>query len=447
MRRTNTFDVVPMSDADEELLFRLLDASAALWNEINYERRQRYADPDSDIWDLSNYGERYAGVLGAATVQQIERQNAMAWRSYFALRKKGEAPSKPGFWGNREDGRELLTTIRTDSYTIEWGDRSRLDVLVGQELKSEYGLDRRDRFRLEIRGAPRWTDYNKQGRLVLEYDEVKARFRAYQSVTVDETYLDTPMGDESAALDIGANTLVACTTTTGQRYLYGGRALFERYRATTEEIGRLQSLLADDQHSSKRIRRLYRRRTRQRDHAQRTLIRDLVERLYEQGVAKIYVGDLTDILEAHWSVEVNTKTHSFWAFRTFTDRLSCAAEEYGIEIEERSEAWTSQICPACGSTERTMRHEDTITCTCGFEGHADLSASESFLKQQTDITRPMARPVRLTWDNHEWRPITPAPPLRQTNPNEERTNWSTCEGNATSGGSNTVNPRARGSHD
>jgi putative transposase len=39
MKRTNTFEVVPQPDADEESLRRLLDASAALWNEINYERR------------------------------------------------------------------------------------------------------------------------------------------------------------------------------------------------------------------------------------------------------------------------------------------------------------------------------------------------------------------------------------------------------------------------
>ncbi len=38
MKWTNTFEVVPQSDEDGGLLRRLLDASAALWNEINYER-------------------------------------------------------------------------------------------------------------------------------------------------------------------------------------------------------------------------------------------------------------------------------------------------------------------------------------------------------------------------------------------------------------------------
>lgn len=97
MKRTNTFEVVPQSDADEELLRRLLDASAALWNEIDYERRQHYADPDTDVWEISEYRGRYGGTFGASTVQQIKRKNREAWRSFFALQTKGEANGKPGF--------------------------------------------------------------------------------------------------------------------------------------------------------------------------------------------------------------------------------------------------------------------------------------------------------------------------------------------------------------
>jgi putative transposase len=238
------------------------------------------------------------------------------------------------------------------------------------------------------------------------------------------------------ALDIGANNLVACSTTTGKQYLYEGRDLFERFRETTREIARLQSKLDDQRWSSNRIDRLYRQRTRRRDHAQDALARDLVERLYDEGVATVYVGDLTDVLETQWSVRANEKTHNFWAFRRFISRLTDTAEEYGITVEVRSEAWTSQTCPNCGSTNRTTRHRDTLTCECGFEGHADLVASETFLRRhqnsersdwrtrysvshrrQTDVARPMARPVCLKWDDHEWSESS-----RSRRPNEEHTN-------------------------
>ncbi|WP_058365665.1 IS200/IS605 family transposase [Haloparvum sedimenti] len=416
MKRTNTFEVVPQSEEDEELLRRLLDASAALWNEINYERRENYADPDADVWDISEYRGRYGGTLGASTVQQIERKNREAWQSFFALQKKGEANGKPGFWGNEKKGRELRTYIRNTSYSVEWGEYSRLEILVGQDLKDEYGLGHRERLRLEVRGEPNWKEYEKQGRLELFWDEQAQTFRAFQPVTIDTSRLAHPLADETAALDIGANNLVACTTTTGTQLLYEGRDLFERFRETTREIARLQSKLREGKYSSHRIRSLYRRRTRRRDHAQGALARDLIQRLHGEGVSTVYVGALTDVLDAHWSVETNAKTHNFWAFRAFINRLACTAEEYGISVEVRSEAWTSQECPECGSTDRTTRHRGTLTCPCGFEGHADLTASETFLRRQADVSRPMARPVRLKWNDHEW---SESP---RSCSNEERTN-------------------------
>ena len=120
--------------------------------------------------------------------------------------------------------------------------------------------------------------------------------------------------------------------------------------------------------------------------------------------------------------KANAKTYNFWSFKKFTGRLACTAEEYGISVEVRSEAWTSQECPQCGSTDRTTQHRDTLTCPCGFEGHADLTASETFPKrhqnsessdwrtrreasrqrQTEQAVRPMARPVRFQWDDHDW---------------------------------------------
>jgi putative transposase len=436
VRRTNTFAVRPLTDDDGQVLRNLLDASAALWNEINFQRLMRYNDEDGfegGVWDADTGAleGQYKSVLGASTAQTVRRANTEAWRSFFALKDAyhddsntsvTEHPEPPGFRGNDEDGRDLKGVIRKDSYTVEWGDRSRLEIVVGGELRDRHNSPK-SRLRLEIVGDPNWSDYEDQGRLVLWYDETDSTFRASQPVTVSDDARVTPLADETAALDIGANNLVACTTTTGQQYLYEGRGLFERFRETTREIARLQSKLSEGRYSSRRIRRLYRRRTRRRDHAQEALCRDLLERLHAEGVSTVYIGGLTDVLETHWSVETNAKTHNFWAFKQFTDRLACTAEEYGIAVEVRSEAWTSQECPQCGGTDRTTRHQDTLTCPCGFEGHADLTASETFLKRHAEqAVRPMARPVRFEWDDHEWSG-TPHP---HESPKEQRTDPSTA---------------------
>ncbi len=446
MKRTNTFAVRPLSKQDGQVLRDLLDASAALWNETNYERLMRYNDEDGfedeEVWD-SDTGRlegTYKDILGASTAQQVIAKNSEAWTSFFENKNAyydesntsvTQHPEPPGFRGNKDDGRVLKGVIRKDAYSVEWGDRSRLEIVVGEELRDRHNSPK-SRLRLEIVGDPNWSDYEDQSRLDLWYDETDCTFRASQSVTVSTDARDTPLAAETAALDIGAKNLVACTTTTGEQYLYEGRELFQQFRETTREIARLQSKLGEGRYSSKRIRRLYRTRTRRRDHAQEALCRDLLERLYDDGVDTVYIGGLTDVLETHWSVETNAKTHNFWTFRKFTKRLACTAEEYGISVKVRSEAWTSQECPQCGSTERTTRHQDTLTCECGFEGHADLTASETFLERQTEqAVRPMARSVRFKWDDHEWSGIS----YPHESPNEQRTNLSTvhCDGNVAFG--------------
>jgi putative transposase len=432
VRRTNTFAVRPLSAQDDQLLHDLLDASASLWNELNHERRQQFFDGES-VWDTADYRKQYVGVLGSATAQQVIRKNSEAWRSFFAAREDGEDTAPPGYWGNEEDGRELRTYIRNDQYTLEIGERSRLEIPVGRDLKEKYGLGYHERLRLEVVGDPKWE--GEQGRLELHYDAVDDTFRAIQPVTVPDSRQDSPLAEESAALDVGANNLVACTTTTGQQYLYEGRDLFADFRETTEEVARLQSKLREGRYSSHRIRRLYRKRTRRRDHAQDALVRDLMDRLYDEGVAIVYVGDLTDVLSEHWSPEVNEKTHQFWAYRSFVDRLATTAEECGITVEVRSEAFTTAECLVCGEQDDTERGGDVFRCSCGYEGHADLDASRTFLEQQAGTNLevgPMARPVRLKWDDHNWSEIPHSP--ERASPNEKRTNQSTGDGKVASVG-------------
>ena len=113
-------------------------------------------------------------------------------------------------------------------YTLETGKRSRLEIPVGSHLKDEFGLGPRERLRLEVVANPRWT--GELSRLEITYDEVDDTYRAFQPVTVPDDRRDSPLAPEEAALDVGADTLVACTTTTGSEWLYEGRELFARYR-------------------------------------------------------------------------------------------------------------------------------------------------------------------------------------------------------------------------
>jgi predicted RNA-binding Zn-ribbon protein involved in translation (DUF1610 family) len=72
------------------------------------------------------------------------------------------------------------------------------------------------------------------------------------------------------------------------------------------------------------------------------------------------------------------------------------AEEYGITVAVRSDAYTTAECPACGERDDTARDGDVSQCPCGYEGHVDLGASWTFLDRQADTNLDvgsMARPV------------------------------------------------------
>ena len=372
MRRVNTFDVRPRSHRDRLVLIEVLDASAALWNELTYHRRQAFFDGDS-VWDV-----------------------------------------------DVDEFRELQTLARNDQYTLEWGERSRLEIPVGFDLKEKYGLGYYERLRLEARGDPRWD--GEQGRLELVYDRDAESFKARQPVTDavlrrDDSLAATPRDDGAvAALDIGANNLVTLTTTSGYQRLYHGRPQFHVFHQTTREIALHQERLACSEDSSRRIRMLYRERTDRRDHLQDALVRDLAEWLTEVGVTEVIAGDLSGVLTSSWSTRVNEKNHLFWSHGRFRRRLREVLEgEYGIAVEEVDESGSSSTCPACGG-ERVDRYGDLLTCrACGFEGHSDVAASENLL---CDAVGSMARPAVsrenttenghrtvpcLEWDDHRWR--------------------------------------------
>ncbi|MDP6493929.1 MAG: transposase, partial [Dehalococcoidia bacterium] len=92
MRRTNTFALSPSLEQDARL-HDIADGCARLWNEISYRRRQSLFNAGKVDWNTRDLYDRYKGIIGSATAQQIERKNSESWRSFFALlklKKKGK---------------------------------------------------------------------------------------------------------------------------------------------------------------------------------------------------------------------------------------------------------------------------------------------------------------------------------------------------------------------
>jgi len=457
--RTNTFTLAPREAWKKVCLIELLDSAAALVNIVTYHRRQAYFDTDqtrSDAWNAITKTEirnRFRPVLGRAITDKMLDKCDEQWSAFFEQLDNyydGEREDKPGVPGYWKDGRKriLKACIRNDAYTVEWGEHSRIELALGSELKEKYGIPLNKRIRVPIKGNPQYDGHG--GRLELVYDRSAESFTAKQPVTfLHDTTRATDSSDEGcvAAVDVGANNFVAVTTTNGHQRVFHARPLFDRFHHYTERIAELQSQLAEDEDSSELIETLYGKRTAHRNHAQDALVRHLARLFDDWNIREVYVGDLDDVREKHWSATVNEKTDLFWAHGRFRRRMHTVLQgECGVSVAEESEAGTSSECPRCDEESCVSRNGDVFRCgACGFEGHSDVVGSENFLQDvvggaEVATERPMARPVdssqnrrerghrkvpRLEWDDHCWR-------QRGHATKEELTNRSTREGNLAS---------------
>jgi len=387
MRRTNTFIVRP-SKAEEPVLYALLDNSARLYNELNYKRRQSFFTGKID-WDTDDEYNYYKKLIGSATAQQIVRKNTEAWKSFFALLKKWKAgkfkankPRPPGYWKDRRtNSRILRTIIRNDSYSF---------TEDGKCLKLPFKLQ------LKWRGNNKW--YGKQGRLEIAYDTLKKVYRCYMPVEV-EIPIHQPIGNKVAYVDLGVKCPIVVNIE-GHVWGYKANHMLADWWYWTHRIAETQGELAKrDRKSSKKLRRLYRKRqVRFRDSVNK-LIADCVKRCWEEGVSEIVCGDLKYIRsEAKFGRKSNAMIHNFWSNGYQVRRLEEKAEEYGMVLRKEDERGSSGKCPRCGS-HRIVKRGRLFKCLgCKLEAHRDAVGSVNIGLAQGEvlaagvINRAVARP-------------------------------------------------------
>jgi len=437
-QRTNTYTADPVSDRYRECLFDWLAAHAPLWNQITYRRRQQYFDDTGDVWDAeyTDLYDQYAPLLGKATCQQLARKNSEAWRSHFELlslyrdesnQAVTENPSPPGYWGNRDDGYDVHGLVRNDLYTLDWNEQqSTVEFGVGDVLEDRYNFEHNERVTLQVRGNPQWR--GDDSRLELIYEEHADQLRVQHPVRIQSDDMQKQREDafthtldfenttHSAAIDVGANNTLALVTDDGDTAVYHARSEFGRFQTQSTRIATLQSELPADQWTSHRIQRIYDERSRKRDHSRDAAVKHAAEWLLERNVDTVYVGDLTDVLETHWSADVNEKTHAFWSHRQLVTRITLTLGDVGITVTETGEYESSSTCPECDSN-AVSRSGDSFRCdACDLEAHADVAGAWNILQSEGG---PMARPAALSadrdrdppadgaywqWNDHDWTP-------------------------------------------
>jgi putative transposase len=390
MKRTVTVKLQP-SKAQETALKELALISSKVWNKVNYLRRQEFFEgkPVDFLKTEKTVYEEFKAEIGSATVQQICRKNAEAWRSFFSLARKKRVKELPNWFKPKppnyvkEGG---LIVLRNDQYKIE-----------GNKLILK-GLGKFKRLEIQFKGRIHLK--GKQGRLEIKYDPIRRKWYAHVSYTVGEKLINgewvelprQPLGNLSAGIDLGVNNLMAVYVENGESFLVNGRPLKSIAFYWRKRIAEYQSKInKSGVKKSRKLSRMHQKAKLQAKHYINTMVRRTVEKLYRLGVSRIVVGYPRGISRnSNRSRKQNYLLSHVWRFNTVIKRLKEVVEEYGITVIVVNEAFTSKVCPVCGRPHEGARFvRGLFKCpVMGLVFNADLVGAFNILKKVVKTITP-----------------------------------------------------------
>jgi putative transposase len=424
--RTVRLRLLP-NGAQERKLRKLADATAKLWNELNYARLVQFRE--SDKVDFKGTGRelyhRFNAMLGVNAGQVINLNNG-AWRSFktlLRLYKQGKLPkfvnkpSPPGFWRDKVLGKRLLRIlVRNDRYYIE-----PINGGEGYLVLKDWGL------RIKYAGRIKWS--GKQGMLVIKYED--GRWFAYVPITVGEKpaksnpkgyvkgthekiQIENPKGGNKAFIDIGLNNLFAVVFNhSDTAILIKGSAIKAEYYYWKREVKTYQSVrdwLRNRGFKTWRkyhaywLHAEYKQHERLR-HYYRTAIRFLAKEIHKMGVDEVFVGYPYMVSQDDGN-EYNTNV---WWFAKIIKWLGEVLQEYGIKLHVVNEHGTSRQCSICDvehENGRVMRGLYICPVT-GIRINADLNAARNIAKKAGYETPIPTKILSYIITTNGVKPLTP----------------------------------------
>jgi len=415
------------SGSQERKLRRIADATARLWNELNYARLVQFRETGRvDFEDTEHeFYYKYNSVLGVNAGQVINLNNN-AWKSYFELLKlyrQGRLPkfyrkpSPPGFWKDKVLGkRTLRILVRNDRYYIE-----PINNGEGYLVLKDWGL------KIKYAGRIKWS--GRQGMLVIKYED--GRWFAYVPITVGEKpaksnpkgyvrgihekiQIEKPRGNNKAFIDIGLNNLFAVVFNhTDVAILIKGSTIKSEYYWWKREIKTYQAIRdwlrnhgfeSWKKYHTYYLHAVYKQHERLR-HYYRTAIRFLAKTLHGMGIDEVFIGYPYMVSQNNGN-EFNTNV---WWYAKIINWLSEVLEEYGIKLNVVDEYGTSKQCSICNvEHEKGRVKRGLYICpVTGIKINADINAARNIAKKAGYKTPTPKKILSYIVTSNGVKPITP----------------------------------------
>lgn len=263
---------------------------------------------------------------------------------------------------------------------------------------------------LSIR-IPQW---GKLGNKLSRFQQVRVLPREWYTV-IEVVYDDTTQANESldygkyASIDLGVNNLVTLVTDFCEPLLYNGRQIKSKNQWFNKELARLksESLKSNGKHSTKAIKRLYRRRGDELDDLLHKVSRHIVRLMNDNCVGNVVCGRNKGWKNSIRLGSKNNQTFVQIPYERLINMLRYKCGMVGIKFIEQEESYTSK-CDAL-ALEEVKKHDEykgkrikrgLFQSSVGKLINADVNGALNIMRKVVGDSRCITEIVNSGWPFH-----------------------------------------------
>jgi len=194
-------------------------------------------------------------------------------------------------------------------------------------------------------------------------------------IAYDVPDADPVIGDGTMGVDLGIKCPAVCYTDSGKVRFFGNgrknRTIRRRFYTRRKTLGKLKKpgAIRNAKNKEQRI-------MRDTDHK---LSRQIINFAKEQHIAVIKLEKLQNIRKncTTRKSRKNNRSLNSWSFYRLASFIEYKAAESGISVIYVDPAYTSKICPVCGTVNKADDRD--YRCACGFHSHRDIVGARNIL--------------------------------------------------------------------
>lgn len=174
-------------------------------------------------------------------------------------------------------------------------------------------------------------------------------------------------------VDLGIKCPAVCKTDAGKVKFFGNgrknKYIRRKFDAKRKKLGKAKK--------SKAKKNINNKENRIMNDIDHKLSRQIVNFAIDNKIKTIKLESLEGIHSSTRKSRKNNHSLHNWSFYRLQQYIKYKAELVGIEVQEVNPAYTSQVCPVCGT--RNKAKDRTYSCKCGYHCHRDLVGATNIL--------------------------------------------------------------------